>query len=118
MVPHTSLCHCLLGTFLLAAGCSAQQEAFLEEETRLHCEIRVACGENLNCEDLPIADGEVGRCTRFRPSKANQCLDELEAHLAMVEEDSATCDESRTFAECDEAMTRRGGLLCKPDIVE
>jgi hypothetical protein len=113
MHPHTFLYRSLLGSFLLAAGCAAQEEAFLEDETRLHCDIRVACGESLNCTDLPLADDNLGRCTRFRPSKADECLYLLEAHLTMVEEDASTCDDSHfDYAECHEALTPRGGLAC------
>lgn len=118
MHPHAPLYHSLLGTFLLAAGCTAQKEAFREAETELHCEIRAACGEALDCTNPPIADGEDERCLRYRPSKADECLERLEAHLAMVEEDPATCDQDHFYSVCREALERRSGPACTPDVVE
>jgi len=109
MLAHKSLYLSLLGTYLLAAGCSASVEDFANDKSYLECEIRVACGEILDCDDEPVYFET--RCSKVNRRRAEECLDKLDEHLADVESDPALCDESYSYAECRQATKRR--LRCR-----
>jgi hypothetical protein len=99
----------LLAVMLLAAGCGPEVETFTQERERLACEIDVACGGEYDyaCGDLEGYDKD--RCQRYLPGKAEQCLADLEARLAEIEDDAATCDPNWTWSEaCSDALDWRG----------
>jgi hypothetical protein len=94
----------LLGTALLAAGCTTYGE-FTEENTRLQCEIDVACGsEPRNCEQEAYPY-EKDECTKYHRVKANRCLEELEEQLALVEEEPSACEGLQDPEVCGDATS-------------
>ncbi|MCX4241564.1 hypothetical protein [Paraliomyxa miuraensis] len=104
--------HHLLLTMLIAAGCGSDFETFTAERERLACEIDEACGaEGLMCDE--VSGYAKDDCVRYRPSKADECLEALEARLAEIEADAATCDPGWTWpdacSDADEWVSHRQG---------
>lgn len=114
MRTHGAMYRSLLGTYLLAAGCTARVEEFEDESNYLVCEIAVACGETRDCDVYIGASEGTGDCFKLHRLEANKCLEELEQHLAMVEEDPTTCGAYPSFASCDEAVELRRRASCQP----
>lgn len=113
MRSHSALYMSLLGTYLLAAGCTARVEEFVDQENFLICEIAVACGETRDCDVyLGASEGAVD-CYKLNRRKANQCIEDLEEHLAMVEDDPTTCGAYPSFPSCNEATKRRTRDSCE-----
>lgn len=98
---------------MLSAGCAAQYEDFQGEREVLLCEIQQACGENVRC-DLIDTSFEKDRCERFRPGKANTCLEKLEQHLERVEAEPDVCMDGGwpDIQECDDAIEWRDSPRC------
>ncbi|MEM6994222.1 MAG: ferritin-like domain-containing protein [Myxococcota bacterium] len=100
-----------MATFLIAAGCAAEYEAFADERDRLDCEITAVCNaEQPACDDVTAAPK--GDCIRFRPALADQCLADMEQWLLRVEQDAeGQCFEfdSQACDDVTEWANRRPG---------
>lgn len=118
MLNHRAVYTSLLSTYLLAAGCSARVEEFEDEQNFLVCEIAVACGETRDCDVYFGASEGTGECYVLHRREANECIEQLEEHLAKVEEDPTTCGAYPSFPSCDAALELRSRESCQPQAID
>ncbi len=124
---HPALHRSLLRTFLIASGllggtvlgssCAAHYDNFQDEYMALTCDLSAACNPSYTCTSTGDFFHEKGECTRYRPTKANRCIRQLEDFLEQVEaeaEDSQLCTDRpwTNIPECDEATEPKMGPTC------
>jgi len=109
----------LLSTFLLAAGCGElAYEDYVEEKGAIECEIREACGEDIETCWASSTGDELGSCRWFRPQRGQRCLIAMDEALESAYDNPQTCEAwqggQNPLSQCedDEVTRRRRGFSC------